>query len=328
VAHSFTIPAEDEDAALAYVVANTTLTGDLDALTATFPESIPAVVVDEDYKINSRMTLADPLPEGSTVTIQITVNGAGPMDYVTDALIPASPFWVTDLFDPAAVAADFDAGYGGRIELYNITINSGGGNPEAIDTTLTVESIISKDDFGTEVVLAVLDGIPVHVDAATYELTMSVSPSEGGSTDPIVGSHTYLAGTVVDITATPAEGYEFDEWVGAVADNEDPTTTVTMNGNRTVVAHFAEITPGILGDVNDDDLINSTDALIVLSCAAGMDTSGFCPMNCGDVNDDDLINSTDALIILSYAADMDVPYPVGEAGCPSSVTPCAGCTTP
>ena len=114
--------AADEAAALALVQDQTTLTGDLAALTATFPPSIPAVIVAEDYTINSRMTLADPLPAGSTVTIQITVNGAGPFPYVTAAPIPASPFWVTDLFDPAAVAADFDAGYGGRIELYSITI--------------------------------------------------------------------------------------------------------------------------------------------------------------------------------------------------------------
>ena len=54
--------------ALAQVIAETTLTGDLAALTATFPASIPAVIVAEDYTINSRMTLADPLPAGSTVT--------------------------------------------------------------------------------------------------------------------------------------------------------------------------------------------------------------------------------------------------------------------
>jgi hypothetical protein len=84
--------------------------------------------------------------------------------------------------------------------------------------------------------------------------------------------------------------------------------------------------PGILGDVNGDDTVNSTDALIVLSCDAGLDTSTFCPMNCGDVNGDGVVNSTDALIILSYDVDIDVPYPVGEPGCPSSVTPCSGCS--
>lgn len=81
----------------------------------------------------------------------------------------------------------------------------------------------------------------------------------------------------------------------------------------------------MLGDINVDDAVNSTDSLIILSCDVGMNTSQFCPMDCGDVNNDGVVNSTDALIILSYDAGMTVPFPVGEAGCPSSVTPCVGC---
>lgn len=83
---------------------------------------------------------------------------------------------------------------------------------------------------------------------------------------------------------------------------------------------------GILGDVNNDDSANSTDALIILSCDVGIDVSQFCPMNCGDVNEDGLVNSTDALIVLSADVGMSTPYPVGSNGCPESVTPCAGCS--
>jgi hypothetical protein len=81
-----------------------------------------------------------------------------------------------------------------------------------------------------------------------------------------------------------------------------------------------------LGGVNNDGLVNSTDALIILSADVGMDTSAFCPMNCGDVNGDGLVNSTDALIILSYDVGMSVPFAVGTGPCPSSVTQPAGCT--
>ncbi|NQT24019.1 hypothetical protein HQ585_01555 [candidate division KSB1 bacterium] len=83
---------------------------------------------------------------------------------------------------------------------------------------------------------------------------------------------------------------------------------------------------GILGDVNSDDVVNSTDALIILSCDVGLDVSSFCPMNCGDVNDDGIVNSTDALILMSYDVGVSVPFPIGDPGCPSSVIPCAGCT--
>jgi hypothetical protein len=81
-----------------------------------------------------------------------------------------------------------------------------------------------------------------------------------------------------------------------------------------------------LGSVNEDGLVDSTDALIILSADVGMDTSAFCPMNCGDVNSDGYVNSTDALIVLSYDVGMSVPFPVGTGACPSSVTQPAGCT--
>jgi len=85
--------------------------------------------------------------------------------------------------------------------------------------------------------------------------------------------------------------------------------------------------PTALGDVNGDGLVNSTDALIVLSADVGMDTSRFCPMNCGDVNRDGLVNSTDALIILCYDAGMPVPFPIGQPVCPCTITQPPGCSS-
>jgi len=82
---------------------------------------------------------------------------------------------------------------------------------------------------------------------------------------------------------------------------------------------------GTLGDVDGNGAANSTDALIILSCDAGLDTTDYCPMNCGDANGDGAVNSTDALVILTYDTGASVPFPVGVAGCPASVTPCPGC---
>jgi hypothetical protein len=111
----------------------------------------------------------------------------------------------------------------------------------------------------------------------------------------------------------------------------DQATVEYVRSNITEVSYTYTIEPnasvlGTLGDVNGDGAVNSTDALIALSCDAGLDTSQFCPMNCGDVNGDGVVNSTDALIILSYDASMSVPFPVGGPGCPSSVMPGPGCT--
>jgi predicted glutamine amidotransferase len=90
--------------------------------------------------------------------------------------------------------------------------------------------------------------------------------------------------------------------------------------------YFSPASTPTLGDVNDDGLVDSTDALIVLSADVGMATSQFCPMNCGDVNGDGLVDSTDALIILSYDVGVTVPFPVGQPGCPSSATQPPGCS--
>ena len=72
----------------------------------------------------------------------------------------------------------------------------------------------------------------------TYELTMAVDPAGGGTTTPASGSHTINENSVVNISATPASGYVFDHWTGDVANPSSASTTVTMDGNKTVTAHF------------------------------------------------------------------------------------------
>jgi uncharacterized repeat protein (TIGR02543 family) len=166
--------------------------------------------------------------------------------------------------------------------------------------------------------------VTAHFTAISHDLTIAVDPVGGGTTNPAVGVHTYGYGSVVDITATPAAGYVFDHWGGACTGTG--TCQVTMDADKSVTANFATEPTSVLGGVNGDGLVNSTDALIMLSCDVGIDTSQFCPMDCGDVNGDGLVNSTDALIIVSYDVGLAVPFPVGEPGCPSSVTPCPGCT--
>jgi hypothetical protein len=104
------------------------------------------------------------------------------------------------------------------------------------------------------------------------------------------------------------------------------TTSFKLNGSTATLTLEAAQTAGVLGDVNGDGLADSTDALIILSCDVGIDTSQYCPMSCGDVNANGLVDSTDALIIVSHDVGIAVPFPVGEEGCPSSVTPCPGCT--
>ncbi len=120
----------------------------------------------------------------------------------------------------------------------------------------------------------------------------------------------------------------------------DETVTFYVNGSAATVSpelvwhddrdpHEVAITgttpAGLLGDVNDDAAVDSTDALIILSADVGFDVSPFCPMNCGDTNADGVVDSTDALIVLSYDVGFSIPFPVGEPGCPASITQPPGC---
>jgi hypothetical protein len=104
------------------------------------------------------------------------------------------------------------------------------------------------------------------------------------------------------------------------------TTVGGINGQITYSYNITAPASGSLGDVNGDDAVNSTDALIVLSGDVGIPITQYCPANCGDVNADGLVNSTDALIILSYDVGMSVPFTLGQPGCPTIVTPCPGCS--
>ncbi len=79
-----------------------------------------------------------------------------------------------------------------------------------------------------------------------YDLT--TFSSEGGSvTEPGEGVFTYDGGTVVDLVATPDEGYQFDEWtgdVGTIADIEAAVTTITIDGDYSITANFVAAPSG------------------------------------------------------------------------------------
>jgi uncharacterized repeat protein (TIGR02543 family) len=81
----------------------------------------------------------------------------------------------------------------------------------------------------------------------TYEIIprLIISSTAGGLvTAPGEGLFSYGYGTVVNLVATPASGYRFINWtgdVGTIADVNDPTTTITMNGHYSILANFEQI---------------------------------------------------------------------------------------
>ncbi|MDD5605563.1 MAG: hypothetical protein PHX29_06650, partial [Dehalococcoidales bacterium] len=77
--------------------------------------------------------------------------------------------------------------------------------------------------------------IPVH--------TLTIEVNGNGTTEPAPGTHEYLEGTEVTITAIPADGHRFTGWTGDVAEADSATTTITITANKTVTANFVEGPP-------------------------------------------------------------------------------------
>jgi len=75
-----------------------------------------------------------------------------------------------------------------------------------------------------------------------YILTASVDPSGGGSVTLNPSGGTYDYGTVVTLTAVANTGYQFDYWSGD-ASGSNPSIQITMDGNKSIIAHFTEIPP-------------------------------------------------------------------------------------
>lgn len=84
--------------------------------------------------------------------------------------------------------------------------------------------------------------------AGIPEVTLTITRTLGGTTDPSPGSYPYLVETVVTVTAIPDTGYQFDHWeLDGVVMTENPID-VTMDMDHTLYAVFSEIPPakGIL----------------------------------------------------------------------------------
>ncbi len=74
---------------------------------------------------------------------------------------------------------------------------------------------------------------------------------------------TYLHGTPVQLTATPATGYNFTSWSGDAGGSANPVT-VAMNGNKTVTANFTIITYTISSSAGANGSISPAGATPVI----------------------------------------------------------------
>ena len=82
--------------------------------------------------------------------------------------------------------------------------------------------------------------ITANFSRITYTLTIEVNGS--GSITPSDNRQDYESGTVVEVTAIPDSGWQFDGWNGDVDDQTLATTTVAMDSEKTITANFSRNT--------------------------------------------------------------------------------------
>jgi Zn-dependent protease len=80
--------------------------------------------------------------------------------------------------------------------------------------------------------------------AAPTSYTLAIAATTGGSViTPGQGNFTYTNGTVVNLMATPANGYLFAGWtgdVGTIGNVNSPTTTITISNNCSITSKFVK----------------------------------------------------------------------------------------
>ena len=109
-------------------------------------------------------------------------------------------------------------------------------------------SDLRKHDYvlGVSLLLAVVAltvGIAGCDSGGNNSYTLTITSTAGGSvTDPGEGTFTYDEGAVVNLVATPDEGYAFQGWTGDTEGVTDPgsgTTSVIMGQAFSIRADFS-----------------------------------------------------------------------------------------
>ena len=107
--------------------------------------------------------------------------------------------------------------------------------------TATDYYLVTLKVTDTASAVALSNEAEVTVNPKTYNLT--ITTTTGGTTSPAPGTHTYVEGTNVQVTAIPDTNYIFAYWEldGSYAGTDNPIT-VAMYDNHTLKAFFALIT--------------------------------------------------------------------------------------
>ena len=131
-----------------------------------------------------------------------------------------------------------------------------------------------------------------------YTIEVSANPTVGGD---VTGGGVFNHLESVTVTATAKTGYQFVNWTeDGVVVSSNATYTFNIEGNRTLVANFTQISTRKPGDVNGDGVIDFDDILAVLDHYNGIYLLTGDKFLAADINDDGVIDFDDILAILDH----------------------------
>jgi len=188
-------------------------TGDVDTI-ADVDAASTDIAMDGDYFISASFVLL-------SYDLATNSTGGGSVATPGEGTFPYDCGMVVDL------VAEAEAGYG--------FVNWTGDIATIADVEDATTTITMNDNCS---VTANFEQIP------SEQFGLIISSTAGGTvTAPGDGSFTYDQGTGVNLVAEAEEGYRFVNWtgdVGAIANVDAASTTITMNDNYSITANFEE----------------------------------------------------------------------------------------
>lgn len=118
-----------------------TVAGNMIMATVEYPDSIDSVL--KDWMADVKLTLGNPIPEGTTVDVKY--NGK-PM--ASKVKVSGTQIYLGELLSGSKLPSVTK--YKGEVDVWEVTMHPGA----AVDTIVTMESVISKDNFAHEKVIA------------------------------------------------------------------------------------------------------------------------------------------------------------------------------
>ncbi len=164
---------------------------------------------------------------------------------------------------------------GKKIELDSLGQACVTGYTESNDFPVTSGAYDETQNGGKDVFVTKLSLVAAP---PIYSVTVSSSPSNGGSVSRNPDRELYTYGEQVTLTASPASGYDFSYWDGDASGSQNPKT-ITVTGDMSVTAYFIQggytlttsVSPSGSGSVskNPDKATYNSNDVVTLTASRG-----------------------------------------------------------